>query len=83
VDSPYSDHEPDWLYRRWPVPDRVSDSLRDCGSDTEALARNVDVPVLRQNFKEQLNVQMMHKAGTGLKDNLVQRADDGLRFQNG
>jgi len=39
--------------------------------DSEALARNVDCPVPRQNLKEQLNAEMMHKAVTDLKDNPI------------
>lgn len=37
--------------------------------DAEILGRNIDFPTLRQNFKEQFNVQMVKKVTTSLKDN--------------
>lgn len=46
--------------------------------DAEALARNVDFPVLRQNLKEQFNAQMMQKAGTDLKGNPFNRLAMGF-----
>ena len=49
-------------------------TLRAIGSglveqDSEVLAANIDFPALRQNFKEQINTQMMNKAASGLKGN--------------
>lgn len=37
--------------------------------DTEKLSENIDFPILRQNLKDQLNMVMMKKAQTELKDN--------------
>ena len=49
-------------------------TLRAIGSglvepDSDVLAANIDFPALRQNFKEQINAQMMNKAASGLKGN--------------
>jgi hypothetical protein len=49
-------------------------TLRAIGSglveqDSDVLAATINFPALRQNFKQQINTQMMNKAASGLKDN--------------